>query len=176
MPPSVLIVTGSWHIPQHYHKVISQLEAGGIRVLCPCLPISNNVLPPNHGIGDDVAFIRELVAKETAEGTQLFVLAHSYGGVVSTAALAEFEIKQGSNNGGVLGILYICAFMPTEKQSLAGIFGGQLPPFLTYIPEYNTIMWGEPIQHLYNDLPEAEAPVGRGPESRTFLWRAILAD
>jgi alpha-beta hydrolase superfamily lysophospholipase len=91
-PSAVLLLTGAWHVPEHYHKVVAQLETDGVGVLCPRLPTNNNVVPPNKTIGDDVAFIRDIIAKEAAAGTHLLVVAHSYGGIIASAALADFTI------------------------------------------------------------------------------------
>lgn len=163
---AVLLITGAWHIPEHYRKVTSRLEAQGVRVLCPRLPTNNNVVPPNRTLADDVACIRDVVAREAAAGTHLTVLVHSYGGVVASAALGDFALppplspdsKQGGGGrSGVANLLFMSAFIPTETQSLAGIFGGQTPPYLTSDPETNTIVWTDPIDHLYNDLPAEEA-------------------
>ncbi|KAK5999001.1 Alpha/beta hydrolase nvfD-like protein [Cladobotryum mycophilum] len=154
---AILIITGAWHVPQHYHKVIHIFESKGIRVLAPCLPTNNGAVPPNRGIGDDIALIKSIAAEEAAKGTHLYVLAHSYGGMIATAALAKFTITPGSRVGGVASIVFMAAFVPLEGQSLAGMFGGQFPPYLATIPETQTIEWSDPIDHLYNDLPPEEA-------------------
>ncbi|KAF4468475.1 alpha beta hydrolase family domain-containing [Fusarium albosuccineum] len=153
---ALILIVGAWHTPQHYHKLVKQLEANGVRVICEQLPTNNNVVPPNTKIEDDVRFIKNMVAKEAAVGTQLTVIGHSWGGIVSSAALAEFAVKPGSGEGGVVDIIFMCAFIPSEKDSLAGLFGGQLPPYLTSLPN-DTIVWTDPIDHLYNDLPTEEA-------------------
>lgn len=75
----------------------------------------------------------------------------------ASAALADFAIKEGSGTGGVAALLFMCAFIPAENQSLAGIFGGQLPPYLTTVKENNTIVWSDPVHHMYNDLTDEEA-------------------
>lgn len=157
---TVLVITGAWHIPKHYSKITSRLENKGIRVLCPRLPTNNNAYPPNKFLEDDVAFIRDVVYKEIDSGTHLHVVAHSWGGIIATAALADFMPQpsntQNPQKGGVCNIIYMAAFIPFEGESLAGIFGGSLPPYL--VPKDDgTLQWTNPIDHLYNDLPEDEA-------------------
>jgi pimeloyl-ACP methyl ester carboxylesterase len=153
---AVLLITGAWHIPEHYKRVTSKLEALGVRVICECLPTNNNVVPPNKTIDDDVQFIKDIVAKETAVGTNLTVVAHSWGGVVASAALAEFALQPGPDKAGVTEMIFMAAFIPAENQSLAGLFGGKLPPYLTSMPN-DTIVWSDPIDHLFHDLTPEDA-------------------
>ncbi|RMJ09358.1 hypothetical protein CDV36_011026 [Fusarium kuroshium] len=154
-PNTILLITGAWHVPKHYHKLIDQLEAKGLRVICEQLPTNNNVVPPNTAADDDVKFVKDIVARESAAGTQLTVIGHSWGGMIASAALADFAVTTGSGKGGVTNIILMCAFIPQENDSLAGLFGGQLPPYLTSMPN-GTIVWTDPIGHLYNDLPSEE--------------------
>ncbi|RSL43649.1 hypothetical protein CEP54_015007 [Fusarium duplospermum] len=154
-PKAILLITGAWHVPKHYHKLIEQLEAKGLRVICEQLPTNNNVVPPNTAADDDVKFIKDIVARESAVGTQLTVIGHSWGGMIASAALADFAMTTGSGDGGVANIILMCAFIPQENDSLAGLFGGQLPPYLTSMPN-GTIVWTDPIGHLYNDLVSKE--------------------
>lgn len=132
-PPSktVLLVTGAWHVPAHYTKVTSALTAADIRVLAPLLPTNNNAQPPTATLADDVALIRGIVTQElaTSPPTQkLTVLAHSYGGIVTTAALADLPTELAAAER--LHIVYMAAFMPLEGESLMGILGGGVPPWI----------------------------------------------
>jgi len=153
---AVLLVTGAWHVPEHYQKITSMLERKGVRVLCPCLPTNNNVLPPDKALADDVSLIRDIASSETQKGTQLIVVAHSYGGVVATDALAGCVVADGPATPGVKSILYLAAFIPFEGQSLGSIVYGTPPSFLNFLPN-GTIEWTDPIAHLYNDVPSGEA-------------------
>ncbi|EEU35172.1 uncharacterized protein NECHADRAFT_97604 [Fusarium vanettenii 77-13-4] len=153
---AILMITGAWHVPKHYHKLTEQLEAKGLRTICEQLPTNNNAIPPNTTADDDVNFIKDIVARESAGGTQLTVIGHSWGGMIASAALADLAVTTGSGKGGVTDIIFMCASVPQENNSLAGLFGGQLPPYLTSISN-GTIIWTDPIGHLYNDLPQEEA-------------------
>ncbi|KAH8674135.1 Alpha/beta hydrolase fold-1 [Xylariales sp. PMI_506] len=157
---AILIIHGAWHVPEHYAKLTSGLEAAGFRVLCPRLPTSNNASPPDKSLEDDVVFIRELVSAEVRKGTHLTVLAHSAGGVVATAALGDFALgrvrESGSGAGGVAGIIFVAAFVPSEGQSIATLFGATKPPGLAPQDD-GTVIMENPIHQFYNDLPEEEA-------------------
>lgn len=159
---AVLLITGAWQVPEHYRKVTDALTSQGLRVICPLLPTNNNIVPPSKCVSDDVALVQDVVSAEVANGTHLTVLVHSYGGIVATAALADFALPHGARSkdegkGGVVDIIFMAAFLPMENESLAGIFGRslQLPPWLR--PQENgTIEVDEPAHHLYNDLPGDE--------------------
>lgn len=66
-------------------------------------------------------------------GKEVAVVMHSYGGVVGTEALhglGQENNKASGKAGGVKRMIYMTAFIPQLGQSLAGIFGGGLPPFI----------------------------------------------
>ncbi|KAF5688303.1 hypothetical protein FDENT_4880 [Fusarium denticulatum] len=153
---AVLLITGAWHVPDHYYKLIRELESHGIRVICECLPTNNNAVPPNKTIQDDINLIKDLVSKEIAAGTHLTVIAHSWGGMLASAALASFAVPPESKEGGVTDMIFVAAFVPSENDSLAGLFGGKLPPAL--VPQSDgTLVLTDPIHLFYHDLPEEEA-------------------
>ncbi|KAM3436127.1 hypothetical protein NHJ13734_005228 [Beauveria thailandica] len=153
-PRAVLLVTGAWHVPSHYYKLIAAIESRGIRTICETLPTNNNVVPPNKTLQDDVDLIRSIAAKETAAGTHLTVLAHSWGGIISSGALADFAVPRGSSQGGVTDLVFLCAFVPREGESLFGVSGGQ-PPYL--VDENNIVVCRDPLKLFYNDLEPQEA-------------------
>ncbi|KAK2602301.1 hypothetical protein N8I77_008847 [Diaporthe amygdali] len=155
---AVLLVTGAWHIPSHYRKLINGLESRGIRTICPTLPTNNNVVPPNKSFQDDVDFIRDITASEVAKGTRLTVVAHSYGGTVSTAAVGEFAfpVTGDTKKGGVVDILYVTTCPPNEGQSMVSMFGGVLPPMF-HAQADGTLKIDNPEYYFFNDLPDEEA-------------------
>ncbi|PHH76362.1 hypothetical protein CDD80_1573 [Ophiocordyceps camponoti-rufipedis] len=159
---AVLIITGYWHVPEHFARVRSQLERKGIRVICECLPTIQNLPPPHKTIYDDIQFIKDIVAKEVEQLTFLTVLCHSYGGMVASAALGEFAVDPNSTNkGGVTGIVYLSAFVPSENQSLISRLTNQLPDFIKVRPD-NTCLPSPPIPLFYSDLTfeDAEWAIG----------------
>ncbi|PNP56332.1 hypothetical protein FNYG_15367 [Fusarium nygamai] len=153
---AVLLITGAWHVPDHYYKLIHELESHDIRVICKRLPTNNNAVPPNKTIQDDIDFIKDLVSKEVAAGMHLTVIAHSWGGMLASAALAKFGVFPESKEGGVIDMIFIAAFIPSGNDSLAGLFGGKLPPAL--VPQSDgTLVPTDPIHPFYHDLPEEGA-------------------
>lgn len=175
---AVLIITGAWHTAKHYYKLTDLFTTGGIRTICETLPTNNNAVPPNKTIHDDIAFIKAIVRKETENGAHLTVIAHSWGGMIASGALAEFAVTDDSPNGGVANLIFMCAFIPKENDSLAGLFGGTLPPYLTK-EDNDLLVWRDPVDHLFNDLSAEEAQWAdnlRVVHSTTAQHTALIVD
>lgn len=158
IPKAVLVVSGAWHVPDHYRKLVAALEEKGIRTICPCLPTNNNAVPPNKTIHDDIAFIRDIASAEAARGTHLTVLAHSYGGAVTTAALGDlaYPIRGNTAKGGVTDLIFMASFLIKEGETLVDLCGGSLPPFV-FAQEDGTLEVENPAYFFFNDLPDDEA-------------------
>jgi pimeloyl-ACP methyl ester carboxylesterase len=132
--PTVLLVHGAWHTPKHFERVRVFLETAGYRTSCGELPTTGQ-LPP-IGLFEDAQSIRdELKRLIEDEHRNVFVVAHSYGGVVATQATdAEFSRAARAAKGlpgGVLRIVYMCAFLPLLGESVASLFGGSLDPAIS---------------------------------------------
>lgn len=67
------------------------------------------------------------------------MLTHAYGGVVGTDALYGLSTSERARQGlkgGLKRLIYMCAFIPHKGQSLAGIFGGGLPPYIVDVVSF----------------------------------------
>lgn len=131
--PTVLFVHGSWHTPKHFAPVREVFEKAGFLTSCPRQPSVGN-LPP-VGTMEDAQCIRDEVARLVeGEGRDIIVVAHSYGGVITTQAVeqrfAKKERVREGKSGGVSRIVYMCAFLLEVGQSLVNALGGTLPPFI----------------------------------------------
>ncbi|RCI11226.1 hypothetical protein L249_7761 [Ophiocordyceps polyrhachis-furcata BCC 54312] len=153
---AVLIITGNWHVPEHYSRVMSLLKQKGIRTICRCLPTINNPSPPFKTIRDDIRFIKDIVSGEVEKGTRLTVLCHSYGGMIASASLGEFAADK--KGGGVTSIIYMAAFVPSENESLAGLLEdqSQLRSFLDERPD-GSCWVPDPIATFFSDQSAEDA-------------------
>jgi pimeloyl-ACP methyl ester carboxylesterase len=91
-------VHGAFADGSSWNEVIERLQAEGIRVTAPAIPL--------RGISIDSAYIASLL--DQIAGPVLAV-GHSYGGAVIT------------NANNVLGLVYVSAFAPDEGESLGEI-------------------------------------------------------
>lgn len=132
--PTVLFVHGAWHSPKHFQPARDAFESAGYPTECPCQP-TFDARAGTATLYDDAKCIRfllnELVEKQ---GKDVICVLHSYGGVVGTEAIdASLGKKNRQDNGlsgGVLGLLYMAAFVLPLGSSLSTAFGGSLPPFI----------------------------------------------
>jgi hypothetical protein len=90
---------------------------------------------------EDAECIRsELTELIDAKSKDVVVLAHSYGGMVASQAIdSDFGKKvreSHGKSGGVVRIVYMCAFIVLKGESLGSALGGgpapdtKLPPFI----------------------------------------------
>ena len=114
--PSLLIVPGAWHKPEHFHRLVDELS--GIDVHTVTLTST----------GDDPAALRDMYADAeviahaaAAIDDPVVVIAHSYGGVPTTQALPDAR--------NVRHIIYLAAFQLQAGQSLLSPSGGSLMPW-----------------------------------------------
>ena len=133
MHPTILIIHGSWHQPAHYQILVDAFQSAGYDCICPLLP-SFNAPTADIGVKQDSATIRRAIEHLLAQGRELIVLGHSYGGVIMSEALTPgYDIRARSLvglRGGIIGLLFICAFVLLPGQSLCTALGGELPPFI----------------------------------------------
>jgi len=178
----VLIVHGGWHVPAHMQPLVKQLESRGYETVCPELLSSNNDVPPTKGLADDTTLIRNVATDLTQkQGRDVVALMHSYGGIVGTGALAGLGKKSGGG-GGVVRLIYMCAFMPFENQSLMGIFGGGVPPWCQVEPD-GRVVCADPVAQFYADVDDPQPwvdrlvahphAVQRTPIGDSAAWRDI---
>lgn len=131
--PTVLFVHGSWHSPAHFKPIMDLFKASNFPVSCPALP-TNGSAPTVNMYADAECIRSELSKLINDEGKDVVLVLHSYGGIVGTqAAHEDFNkaVRKGRGlAGGILRILYMCAFLLPLGNSLGSAFGGQLPPFI----------------------------------------------
>lgn len=68
-------------------------------------------------MADDAAHIASYIAPLAAEGKEIIMVAHSYGGTPVTEAVKGFAQSKGSGKGGVVGIVYITCVVPEVGKS-----------------------------------------------------------
>lgn len=153
---AVVLCQGLYHTPVHYGPLLDTLKARGIDAYCPHLPTSDltklNVgdienpdldrEPPTGGYpqgDDDARVVVEILKPVVDAGKTVLLLAHSAGGFVATeAALPELQLKVRAAkglSGGIIGILYMGAFVIPVGESVSSFFqpkDGTLitPPFM----------------------------------------------
>lgn len=129
--PTILIIQGSFQTPLVYKGLLDSLKAKGYPTIHPPLPSCSNVDSPDFptiSLADDALAIRkELTRLIEKERKLVFVVMHSYGGIVGTEAIPEelsYSRRQSKNlPGGVFHLFFFSAFILAEGQSVLGTFG-----------------------------------------------------
>lgn len=112
--PTIAIILGAAATTEHYASLCSALEAKGYPTACgdpPSITVEDATIVT---IQDDVDFVRsKVLAPLLAEGKDVVVVAHSYGGGYGAAALeglSKRERTKKGEEGGVVGVIYLAAF------------------------------------------------------------------
>src|SRR5580765_8932112 len=118
---------GSWW----WHRTAELLAERDVASEAPALPSCGETGKPadaqGPGLAEDVAAVRDLL---TASDEPTIVVAHSYGGIVTSEAAAGIDT--------VRHLLLVSSYLPEVGQSLSS-FGGEEPaPFLDIDPEGGT--------------------------------------
>lgn len=129
--PTILLIQGSFQIPQVYEKLVKGLVAQGYPTIHPQLPTCSNTESPDFpklSLADDASAIRtELTRCIEGEGKTVVVVMHSYGGLVGSEAITEelSYVKRKAQNlpGGVIHLFFYAAFLLKEGQSVLSAFG-----------------------------------------------------
>ena len=119
---TAVLVHGGWEDGSVWHKVISALEAAGIRTVAAPLPLTS--LP------DDVAALDHTL--EHVAGPVILV-GHAYaGGVIGSTRSANVD-----------ALVYVAALAPDEGETIGDVFnrGKHHPEAPALTPDANGLMW-----------------------------------
>lgn len=128
--PTIVLVPGAFHSPIHYALLISRLYAQGYEVVCQRNPSCDSPYPFAQTAAKDTSFIRSnLLMPLIDDGKEVILAVHSYGGLPGAAAakgLSKTEVTAAGKKGGVVGLIFICALIAKEGDSLLSILPGQV--------------------------------------------------
>ncbi|KAI5925865.1 Alpha/beta hydrolase fold-1 [Camillea tinctor] len=163
--PAIVIVTGAWHLPPSWDKVSSRLRAGGYAVRVPRLLSVCGPEPVDHTWRVDAAVVRDAAMPFVAQGREVVLVGHSYGGVVAMVAAEGLTVADRAARGlkgGVKAILFVCALLMTERGvSTMEAKGGYADWMAPGQPVFQGISYSFPVvpgkEPFYNDLPPEEA-------------------
>lgn len=130
--PIIVLVPGAWSLPFFYDGLRSSISHQGLTSEAIAHP-SIGAEPPTKTLDDDVNHLRDVLTEHCDSGKNVVVVAHSYGGLVSSGAvqgLGVQERKANGETGGVSLIIYMTAFVVPKGQSLISASGGQLLPWI----------------------------------------------
>ncbi|TLS22148.1 uncharacterized protein PpBr36_10094 [Pyricularia pennisetigena] len=153
-PPTVVIAPGAWHQPTVYEALRTELGLLAYPSISVALP-SVGAKDPNVGMQADAARIRTELTRQADQGNNVILVAHSYAGVPASTAVAGLSVKDrvaAGKKGGVVGVLYLCAFVLPAQVSLSDALGGQFPAWFNVTGQVMNPI--DPARVFYNDLSD----------------------
>jgi pimeloyl-ACP methyl ester carboxylesterase len=135
--PVVLLIHGAWQSIDQYAALKGLLEQAGLTVHLTANatsgPDASKIRGKTHL--DDVARIHAAMEEPLAQGLEIILVCHSYGGVPATVAVENYQIPERQERGlpgGVRHVVYLAAFaLPQRGASLLAGLGGQYAPFMS---------------------------------------------
>jgi pimeloyl-ACP methyl ester carboxylesterase len=140
--PHIVIVPGAWHYPSSFEPTTKRLQAAGYTVHAELMPSTGSSDPPKD-LSADVTALNAFVDIAIGDGNDVFVICHSWGGIVTSSAFEGRSASERSAKGltgGVVRVGYLAAFMTPKGVSLWDMLGGQpLPWFDVQVFPLNSI-------------------------------------
>lgn len=138
--PYIALVPGAWHSPVHYQELLNLFEKAGYPTKSIQLPSVGSADPNKESVAGDAAAIREnLLLPLIDNGKDVVLVMHSYGGCPGAAAAKGLSKVERKNNG-VIGLVFVAAFLAREGDSLLSALGGKFDPWV--IINVSTILYG----------------------------------
>ena len=132
--PTFVLVPGGWHPAFLYFPFLTHLQRAGYPAVAVNLPSFKAADPLNADCTKDAAAIREQILPLIEnDGQDIVILCHSFGGIPGGGAahgLSKISRGREGKKGGVIGLIYMTAFVVPEGQTLLNFMGGQHPPYL----------------------------------------------
>jgi hypothetical protein len=127
--PTIVLIPGAWHVPQHYTPLIDSLKTHKFDVVVNRLPSVGSKTPREESVARDADFIKDnLLIPIIDSGKEVLLLMHSYGGCPGADAakgLSKKERQAAGKKGGIVGLVFMCAFVAAEGDSLLSKLPGQ---------------------------------------------------
>ena len=143
--PTIVLVLGAWHSPVHFTELIGRLKSAGYNdIVCKKNPSCDSETPNDQTALGDTAAIRETLVTQINAGKDVLLVMHSYGGCPGAAAargLSKPEISAAGKQGGIIGLIFVAAFLARQGDSLQSkLPGGQFDSWaIQHVSSYPSI-------------------------------------
>ncbi|KAL8722840.1 MAG: hypothetical protein Q9225_000727 [Loekoesia sp. 1 TL-2023] len=132
--PVTAIAPAAWHSPVHYQLFADQLHVAGLSTVMLQLPSCGSSNPRAQSVANDAAFIKKFLLQPSIDaGKRVVLITHSYSGgpgAVAAKGLSVGERRAAGKPGGIIGLVFISAFVAKQGQSLISGSGGQYAPWV----------------------------------------------
>lgn len=130
--PTMVVVQGAVQPVEAYAPLHQALESLGYTVVHPVYPTLYEPDESKRGtktLYDDAASVRNVITRLVKDdGRDVFVVCHSYGGLVASESIPEeltrkWRQSHGSARGGVSHIFFMCAAVLPKGESIVSSMG-----------------------------------------------------
>ena len=159
--PTIFVVSGAYHAPEHYEKLKTHLETAGYG----CKFASPRYSNPVNGqyaqsMDEEIEAVREPIVKELEIGNNVVVATHSMGAVLGCAAMSGLDEKSRSGTGKtshVVGVVCLAGTFLPAGYTVTELGGGEVTPAYYAIEGETSFARPEKVtQMYYHDVPEEE--------------------
>lgn len=116
--PTIVIFSGAFHQAACMDTFLKHLRAAGFPAEAHALKTVGNA---SAGIDDDVVYMKSVLQPHFDAGKDVVFIPHSFAGFPTTVAISGLEKHSREANGqkgGILGVIYMAAFIPTVDETL----------------------------------------------------------
>lgn len=116
--PTIILFPGAFHPASCLEPFTSRLSAAGYPNEAYTLP---SVGDREIGVADDTAFFVSVMKPHIDAGKDVILIVHSYAGFPGTVSIHGLDKRAREARGeagGVLGIVYLAAFVPFENETV----------------------------------------------------------
>ncbi|KAG9520431.1 alpha/beta-hydrolase, partial [Aureobasidium melanogenum] len=155
--PVFILSPGAWHTSEVYNKLIPHLEAKGHRTVLHDWPSITQA--PLTSFDEDIQAIRTTVLREADAGNDVVIVAHSWSGSPvnsSVADLSKAERAKQGKPGGIVKLVFLCAFVVPEGVSLLGALGGDDSKIPLWNVQGDVVYANNPAHFFFEGLPAEE--------------------
>ncbi|KAI1336623.1 Alpha/beta hydrolase fold-1 [Xylariaceae sp. FL0016] len=172
--PVLVFCPGAWCTPLYFEPTISILEAAGYTCVAVSLPSvgsesrSQDSPPVSTGLQADAGAVRRTLLEQLDAGHDVVLVAHSYGGIVSSEAVRGLDAaSRGAGTPAVRHLVYVAALLLDVGARVWR--DGEPPDDGSYIIQ-GPVCWMNP------EDPKAALAIARcGPEALVLLMRAVAS-
>ena len=128
MPPTILLIPGAWHRPAAFEPAATQLRSLGYSVET----IQLQSVGGYGSVAEDSAAIGKSVETLADKGEDILLVPHSYAGAASAGIQKEFakaRRTEAGKPGGIVGLVYVAAFLCPEGVDIKTMLRGQWEPW-----------------------------------------------
>ncbi|KAF2791431.1 alpha/beta-hydrolase [Melanomma pulvis-pyrius CBS 109.77] len=160
--PTIVLIPGAWHQPVHYGLLMAAFKNYNYDVVTSKMPSVGSSTPKAQSVAVDSAFIKNnLLLPQINAGKDVLLVMHSYGGCPGADAakgLSKIERKAAGKKGGIIGLVFMCAFVANEGDSLKSkLPGGVYDPWVIWNTQTSQLTVSNPKDVFYNDVNDALA-------------------